>query len=143
MVASWIYHEWSFLYAGKTVRHVEEVLRERFHTRTLPLTLVAYDGDRPVGTVSLKEFDLEERPDLTPWVTSLYVVPGARSRGVGSGLMDAAEQKACRMGIRKLFLFTADADLASRFYEPRGWTTRERMRYHSYPVLIMEKKLGR
>ncbi len=143
LVASWIYNEWSYLYVGKTVRHVEAFLRERFHTRTLPLTFVAFDGNRPIGTLSLKEFDMPERRDLTPWIASLYVVPDARSRGVGSRLLQAAERKAAGMGFRRLFLFTIDPGLASRFYGPKGWRMKEKTRHQSYPVIVMEKAVHR
>lgn len=141
VVASWIYKEWSFLYAGKTRRYVENFLRLRLHKRKLPLTLVAFVGDTPVGTVSLKEYDMEERPDLPHWVTSLYVVDRWRGKGIGSGLMQAAEQKAAALGIGRLFLFTADPGLAAGFYAGMGWNIKETAVSHSYPVIIMEKEL--
>lgn len=141
VVASWIYREWSFLYVGKTRRYVEDFLRERLHKRKLPLTLVAFERGRPVGTVSLKEFDMEGRQDLTPWVTSLYVVPARRKRGIGAALMRAVHDKAARMGIRGLYLFTADPGLAAGFYRGLGWRIAERTSYLSYPVIIMKKDL--
>ncbi len=141
VIASWIYNEWSFLYAGKTRRYVEDFLRERLHKKKLPITLVASLRGKPVGTVSLKESDLETRPDLTPWVTSLFVVERFRGKGIGARLMDAVELKAARLGIKKLFLFTADPDLATRFYSRLGWHRKEETEYQSYRVIIMEKKL--
>lgn len=139
VVASWIYREWSFLYVGKTRHYVEEFLRQRLDTRRMPLTMVAFVEGKPVGTVSLKESDMESRPYLTPWVTSLYVVPRWRGKGIGAGLMHAVERKAVRMGKHQLFLFTADAGLAARFYHPLGWKIKEHTSYYSYPVIIMEK----
>jgi GNAT superfamily N-acetyltransferase len=141
IVASWIYKEWSFLYAGRGRRYVENFLRERLHKRKLPLTLVAFAGDLPVGTVSLKEHDMEERPDLPHWVTSLYVVSRWRRKGIGSSLMHAAEHKATALGIGRLFLFTADPQLAAGFYQGLGWNRKETAVCQSYPVIIMEKAL--
>lgn len=142
LVAGWIYQEWFFLYPGKTKRYIESLLQERVHKKKLPLTLVAFRGGKPVGTVSIKEFDIEERTDLTPWITSLYVVKRARGKGIGSDLMEAAEQKAAGLGIGKLYLLTADTDLAARFYSPRGWTLKEKKNYRSYSLMIMEKKVS-
>jgi predicted N-acetyltransferase YhbS len=141
IVAAWIYDEWSFLYHGKTVQYVEKFLRGRLHKKRLPLTLVAFKGEKPVGTVSLKEFDMEGRSDLKSWVTSLYVLEQWRGRGIGSGLMTALEQKAAGLGIHKLLLFTADPGLAARFYSRSGWKVKETTKYYSYPVIIMEKDL--
>ncbi len=140
-VANWIYDEWSFLYPGKTVDYIESLLRERLHKRKLPFTLVAFKGGKPVGTVSLKASDMETRSKMTPWVASLYVVKRWRKRGIGSSLMKAVEEKAAKLGIRKLFLFTADSDLAARFYSRLGWTVEEKIKYHAYSVIIMGKDL--
>ena len=142
IIASWIYDEWSFLYAGKTRQYVENFLHERLHKKQLPITFVAFQSGEPVGTVSLKEFDIETRTDLTPWVTSLYVVKSLRGKGIGSRLMEAAEEKAGKLGIKKLFLFTADPDLAARFYRKLGWKTKEKTIYNSYKIIIMEKRLA-
>jgi GNAT superfamily N-acetyltransferase len=141
VVAQWIFDEWPFLFPRKTLRNITALFRERVHKRKLPLTLVAFKGEKPVGTVSLKEFDLETRKDLTPWLTSLFVVKRWRGKGIGTALMKAAESKAAELGIHKLFLLTADSDLAFRFYSRLGWTIREKRHYHSYSIIIMEKRL--
>ncbi len=140
IVAKWIYDEWSFLYPGKTSKYIESLFRERLHKKRLPLTLVAFERRKPVGTVSLKAFDIKTKRNLTPWVTSLYVVKQWRGRGIGSSLMKAVEEKAAKLGIQKLFLLTADPDLA-RFYSGLGWKVTEKPIYRSYRVIIMEKDL--
>jgi GNAT superfamily N-acetyltransferase len=141
-IARWIFDEWSFLYPGKSVHVVESFLRERLHKKILPFALVAFKNGKPVGEVSLKEFELETRMDLTPWVASLYVVKRWRGKGIGTSLMKAVEEKAARLGIQKLYLFTADSGLASHFYAKAGWKIKERMRFRSFPIIIMEKKPG-
>jgi predicted N-acetyltransferase YhbS len=139
VVASWIYEEWSFLFPGKTVRYVESLLRKRVHKNKLPMTLVAFESGRPVGTVSLKTFDLETRKDLKPWAASLYVAEPWRKKGVGSALIKAAEQKAVELKISKLFLFTIDELVP--FYLKLGWKVKEETEHNSYTIIIMEKEL--
>lgn len=142
VVAQWIFDEWPFLFPRKTLRNIAALFRERVHKRKLPITLVAFKGKKPVGTVSLKEFDIGSRKDLTPWLTSLFVVKQWRGKGIGTALMKAAENKAAELGIHKLFLLTADSDLALRFYSRLGWKINEKRHYHSYSVIIMEKALA-
>ncbi len=141
VVAEWIYREWSFIYAGKPRQYVENILRRRLHKRKLPLTLVAFKKGRPVGTVSLKEFDLEKRRDLRYWITSLFVIVPERGQGIGRALMRAAEERAAQAGITTLTLFTADRGLAVRLYERLGWKMRETTGYGGYEIFIMEKDL--
>jgi N-acetylglutamate synthase-like GNAT family acetyltransferase len=141
ILAAWIYNEWSYLYPGATLQDFEDLLRERINKKSLPLTLVAIEAGEPVGTASLKAFDMETRSDLTPWLTSLYVAKPWRRRGIGSNLVKAIEQKAVELEIRKLFLFTTDAALVDLFYSRLGWIVKEKTIYHSYPVIIMEKDL--
>ena len=140
-LAAWIYDEWSYLYPGMTRQDVASLLRERINKEKLPLTLVAFEAGEPVGTVSLRTFDMETRKDLPHWLTSLYVVKPWRGRRIGSSLVKAAEKKAAGLEIGKLFLFTTDVIFPAPFYSELGWTVKERTIYHSYPVIIMEKDL--
>ena len=141
VLAEWIYREWAYLYPGATLRDFEGFLRERVNKNKLPLTLVAIEAGEPIGTVSLKAFDMETRNDLTPWLTSLYVTAPWRKKGLGSDLVTAIERKAVTLGIGRLFLFTADVALAERFYPRLGWRVKETTTYHSSPVIVMEKVL--
>jgi len=141
ILATWIYDEWSYLYPGMTLQDVINFLRTRANKEELPLSLVAFEAGEPVGTVSLKMFDIETRSDLPHWLTSLYVVKPWRRRRIGSSLVDTAEKKAAELGICKLFLFTTDSGLSRLFYSKLGWLVKEKAVYHSYPVIIMEKDL--
>jgi N-acetylglutamate synthase-like GNAT family acetyltransferase len=141
VLAARIYHEWSYLYPGATLQDFVGLLQERVNKKSLPLTLVVLEAGEPIGTASLKAFDMETRSDLTPWLTSLHVAEQWRRRGIGTSLVKAIEQKAVELGIRKLFLFTTDAAIVDQFYSRMGWTVKEKTVYHSHPVIIMEKDL--
>ena len=143
VLAAWIFNEWSYLYPEMTMEDVVRFLRERVNRERLPLTLVAFEAGRPVGTVSLTTYDMETRSDLSHWLTSLYVVEPFRRRRIGSRLVETAEQKAAQLGIDRLYLFTTGTALAGLFYANLGWTVKERTTYHSHPVMIMEKDLSR
>ncbi len=143
ILAAWIYNEWSYLYPEMTQQDVVNFLLERINKEKLPLTLVAFEAGKPVGTVSLRTFEMETRRDLLHWLTSLYVIKPWRRKGVGSSLVKAAEKKAVELEINKLFLFTTDIALPEHFYSKLGWNVKEKTTYHSYPVIIMEKDIYR
>ena len=87
ILADWIYDEWSYLYPEMTRQGIISFLQERGNKEKLPLALVAFEAGEPVGTVSLKMFDMETRRDLPYWLTSLYVVKPWRRIGIGSSLL--------------------------------------------------------
>jgi len=143
VLAAWIYDEWSYLYPEMTLQYAVSLLGERSNTERLPLTLVAFEAGKPVGTVSLTIFDMETRSDTPYWLTSLYVEKRWRRRKIGSNLVKTAEKKAIELKIDKLFLFTTDIFLPELFYAKLGWRMKEKTMYHLHPVVIMEKNLSR
>jgi amino-acid N-acetyltransferase len=74
--------------------------------------LVAEDDGAVVGCVAVDIFwaDLGE-------VKSLAVTPGRLREGIGAALVEAAEQDARHLGVRKLFALTYEKD----FFAARGF----------------------
>lgn len=83
----------------------------------LPLTFVALDGDRPVGTVGLWRCDLIARQDLFPWLAALYVDESYRGKGLSERLQQTVIDCCRQRGHRNLYLYSACAD----YYERFGW----------------------
>jgi GNAT superfamily N-acetyltransferase len=70
------------------------------------------------GTASLVVDDAESRPDLSPWLASVFVAPEARGRGYARVLVTAVESAARAAGMPTLWLFT---DTAEALYADLGW----------------------
>ena len=90
------------------------------HSQTpgaLPITFVAVEGERLLGTVGLWRCDLISRQDLYPWMAALYVAPEARGRGLAGKLQQHVIGYARTQGYSELFLYSACRD----FYERFGW----------------------
>ncbi|WP_448942601.1 GNAT family N-acetyltransferase [Klebsiella michiganensis] len=90
------------------------------HSQTpgaLPITFVAVEGERLLGTVGLWRCDLISRQDLYPWMAALYVVPEARGQGLAGKLQQHVIGYARAQGYTELFLYSACRD----FYERFGW----------------------
>lgn len=109
---------------GYPLAYIATRLRENMADTTIPFALVAHDGDRFLGTTSVIESDLEERPQLTPWVAAVWVDEDARRAGVASSLVNRATQDCFALGIKRAWLCSR----AQRegFYGGLGWTVAER-----------------
>lgn len=86
---------------------------------SLPIRLVALQGEESVGTVSLVEDDLSVRPNYTPWLASLVVKPAYRSYGIGKQLLAATKKLVKSLGYKELYLRT---ETAAEYYKKNGWT---------------------
>lgn len=138
-IAAWLFNEWGHLTPGASVERSIQRLRDRCLHDTLPLTFIAIEDGQPVGTISLVADDLKTRPDLTPWIASVFVPPAARNRGIGSQLMEFAEQQARELGYARLYLFTPNKQ---RMYARLGWQRMAEVEYRGDLVTIMHKTLG-
>lgn len=110
--------------SGEPPAYIAGLLRESLGEAPIPTALVAHAGDAFLGTVSLIACDVDERPQLTPWVAALWVEPAARERGIGAELVEEAARRGFALGHRRLFL-SASARMAP-YYEKRGWRLHER-----------------
>lgn len=83
----------------------------------MPLTFVAVEGDKLVGTVGLWRCDLISRQDLYPWLAALYIDESQRGQGLGAKLQQHVIEHARMLGYPQLYLYSACKD----YYERFGW----------------------
>jgi N-acetylglutamate synthase-like GNAT family acetyltransferase len=101
---------------------IEELREHTKHRQGIPTTIVAFDGDLLLGSVSLEICDYKEIQHYSPWLTSLWVMPFARHRGLGGYLVQRLVHEAACLKIPRLYLLTIDHTV---FYEKLGWTLSE------------------
>jgi len=90
------------------------------HSQTpgaLPLTFIALDKGKLLGTVGLWRCDLISRQDLTPWLAALYIDEAARGKGLGGIMQEHVMGAAQQAGFDALYLYSACRD----YYERFGW----------------------
>ena len=69
--------------------------------------------------IRLKKDDHPDRPDLSPWLGTLYVHSFHRKQGLAACLCRWVEDRARNdYGFRQIYLFTHNAE---KFYERLGW----------------------
>jgi GNAT superfamily N-acetyltransferase len=133
-IAKWIFETFPHEFETTTFEEWLEVVK---HPERV--TFVALENGQPLGTASLDFEDLPPRDDLTPWLASVYVLPEARSRGLGAKLVAAVEQEATVKGFKQIYLHTSDR---AEFYAKRGWQVLVTVEYWRKINTVMVKYLA-
>jgi predicted N-acetyltransferase YhbS len=138
-VARWHWDEWGHEDPHGSLESWTEGLRRRSGRDRIPISWVALLGNEPIGSVALIDCDMATHPELWPWLSGLFVVPGSRVGGVGSALTAHCESAAAELGVRVLYLYTTTAEA---FYRRRGWEVVGREVYGAEEVAVMSKRLA-
>ena len=133
LAAHWIFDQFPHEFDGTAFEDWLEVFRAPERT-----VVIALDGDTPVGTASLDPEDLPVRPDLGPWLASVFVQPEYRTHGIGAMLTARVEHEAREHGVTRLYLHTTDREA---FYARRGWQTLEHVTCWNQQIAVMMKDL--
>ena len=133
-LAGWLHAQWGYLHENDSVDRRVARLESRTTRGGVPVTFVAVDGETLLGSASLVDDDLETRPELTPWLASVYVAPEHRGRGVASALVRRVVDEARDSGVSRLYLWTTDQE---RLYARLGWMPVERMRFEGEDIVVM------
>lgn len=123
-----------------SVEDYADSLRSYFNGGKLgyPFTLVAVDYKlgKLFGTVECIINDMHDRPQYSPWLASLMVVPEARGKGVASLLIEATKERASKCGIKTLYLWSKKS--LESIYTKRGFTPVEERIFCGYEVVIQK-----
>ena len=106
---------------------------------TGPVLWLAWEGDRPVGTVGL--WRAEDQPDEEAHLIGMWVAGAARGSGVAAALVEAAVARARAEGRTRLSLdVTLENPRARRFYLRCGFVpTGERATMPWDPTCVEER----
>lgn len=130
--------EWFYLRPMLTLEAQIGILRNHCGYRQIPTILVATSGDEILGSVALVPHSLETRKCLSPWLDGVYVRPDHRKQGIARLLIHRIEEEASALGIRRLYLSTANAQA---FYSHLGWQVLEKTADKGIMVSVMQKKV--
>jgi GNAT superfamily N-acetyltransferase len=139
-LAAWLHDEWGHLHDNDSVARRAARLEARATRGGIPIGFVAVDGDTLLGSASLVHDDLETRPDLGPWLASVYVAPEHRRKGVASALVRRVVEEARALDVSLLYLWTIDQE---RLYARLGWRTVERTAFRGHDIVIMAIEPGK
>lgn len=140
LVAKWIFDEWGHEKPGSSIEALTKEISSKLDTTTLPIQMLAFTDERPVGVAILKPHEMKDVfPDRTPWLGSVVVSPACRGNGIGAALTRRVEALALKRGFTRLYLQTERED--GGLYARLGWRTCDRLPYRGYQANVMSKKL--
>jgi N-acetylglutamate synthase-like GNAT family acetyltransferase len=137
-LAQWHHQQWHYLDPGTSVEQRAAWLAQHANHPQIPTTFVALSDGSLLGSASLIAHDMDTRPDLSPWMAAVYVVPEYRQQGIATALIGRIVAEAQTLGIATLYLFTPDKEL---FYTKRGWRLLERTSYRGVQVSVMSVRV--
>lgn len=137
LVARWIW-EGFWQEQGAMKAEADAFVSSAATATGMPQAFVLLLGGTPAGTASLVADDLGARPDLTPWLASVWVEPWARGQGHAGALVRAVEDAAREAGVGTLWLYTRRAE---RTYQRAGWVTLERFTHLGSPAALMRRTI--
>ncbi|WP_110649928.1 GNAT family N-acetyltransferase [Salinicola peritrichatus] len=142
-VARWTYDAWGALYPEESWAQWRENVRLQCRDSGVPSVFVAVvvgagGKDVLVGTASLTAQDMSVRPELTPWLASVFVPLAWRGLGIASALIARGEAEARNAGFNHCYLYTPDQQ---RLYARLGWCEQERLEYRGEWVTLMRLDL--
>lgn len=73
-------------------------------------------------------------PHLTPWLSSVYVPPEHRGRGIATALSLRAVEEARRLGHERIYLFTPNS---RALYARLGWQDLEVLHRQGISLTVM------
>ncbi len=137
-VARWLWDAW-WRRHGHSFDQTLQAVQGSVTARPMPRTFILLVDGRPVGTASLAARDLDERPDLSPWLAGVFVLPDARGRGCAGRLIAAVEEECRAASTTTLWLYTRTAE---RLYARNGWRTVETFARNGKTYALMRRDLS-
>jgi GNAT superfamily N-acetyltransferase len=138
VLAEWAFITWGHYNPSANVENAKQKFIEHLNDDCLPIAYIALLDDEPIGMCSLRVND-GIRPNLAPWLGSLYVVPSYRSKGVGEEFVKIIVQKANSLSYSKVYLLSFDLTLP-QWYQKLGWNLIGMDKLNGHPVSVMEIK---
>lgn len=120
------------------------LLKSHLSNRSIPRTFIVEmttvkNISEVIATVSLVQYELSEKDESSDWITNLFVLPEYRNQGIGSRLLDFAENYAKEINLSSLRLYTHDQQA---FYLERGWESLGEAQLHRSNVTVFIKHIG-
>lgn len=138
LLASWFVEEWPEWYGpGGRGNAVADLTAFATSESILPVGLIAFEENSPVGVAALKSESLPTHRHLSPWAAAGLVLPTHRGRGIGANLLGALVQQAGKLGYQRVYCGTATAAALLRH---SGWLELEVIQHEGETLVVFAKE---
>lgn len=135
--AGWLNRQWDLGYTvAETLSWCRDLARAEDEA-----VLLAKAGERLLGIAVLTLCDLEARRDLSPWLSSLFVAPAWRKRGLGERLIAGVESAARQRGHGRLYAYAENGRLVA-YYRRLGWRALQPLRVDGEDFVLLSKHIS-
>ncbi len=117
-LAKWFRDQWPDYFSNWSQEEMEDDFLTDTSRDSLPSRLVAFESGKLVGTIILRENNIETLPDSQPELGGLYVVESHRRHGTGTELVRAGMKLAIDQGYEAVYATTI---AAAGILENLGW----------------------
>ena len=138
VIAGWYFS--AFGKEGTTFELCKKKLLGRLNTEALDICYVAFEGNEPIGTVSLTQNDIPTASNLTPCIANVFVIPKHRHKNIGRKLVEHAKLKLKAMNFHKAYLYTTNKTI-HQWYQKLGWEIISEGKIYNFDIKIMECEL--
>jgi len=134
VVATWLLSEWPAWYgvggAGDLTSDVNAFAASEVD---LPVGIIAFEEEVPVGFGALKKESIGTHTHLTPWAAAGFVDPDRRGQGIGCALLKALVEHARGLGHASVYCGTSTA---VTLLQRAGWREIEQVLYANKPLSV-------
>ena len=127
ILANWFRAQWPDYFADWSQAEMEQDFLQDATFDRLPCRLVAFESDKLVGTIVLREQGTESLPEYKPELGGLYVIEPQRGHGIGTALVEAGMKLASDQGYETVYATTV---AAAGILERLGWELIKTVTHH-------------
>jgi predicted N-acetyltransferase YhbS len=110
-------------------------MRHYLSDDVMPRMFVWVEDNQVLGTAAFVRSDMDTRPELSPWLASVYVKAESRGKGIAAALVQRVVSHAAAAGFPELYLFTPSKE---HYYARLGWQTLFHEDYHGQMETVMK-----
>jgi GNAT superfamily N-acetyltransferase len=136
LVAEWFVSEWPSWYGPGGLGNIAQDVETFAASDTaLPVGMVNFEDEVPVGAAALKALSIPSHSHLSPWAAAGYVSPACRGRGLGALLLQGLVARAQELGHRRVYCGTSTAE---RLLLRAGWLPLEVTSLEGMPLTVFQ-----
>lgn len=138
-LAALLHQEWGAFAQWSSRDIISRRLAERCAPDRPDVVLLALSPQQQiVGTASVTQYELTDKPERQYWLSEVFTHPQHRGQGIARHLIARCVEHGRAQGIDELYLYTPDQQA---LYQKLGWRSLEQRQIAGEAVTVMSRTL--